>query len=190
MLSSVLALITCTAIPVNEPLAVPAQMSPASPAVEAGMHVTGTSFQCRNFSSTNYVLVFGQSGTSATVAVPLPPNASVAYGFSAESLQGVFVEAVAVRSSANMLSSGSIALGMPANSNDESLWFVPGNQGLVTWRQLGCEVEIVQPGGTLLSNVQAASTEESTESSAAQIPSGVPTGPASNTPPPQSLPPM
>ena len=190
MLSSVLALITCAAIPVTEPLAVPAQMFPATPAVEAGMHVTSTSFQCRNFSGTNYVLVFGQSGSSVTISVPLPAYGSAAYGFSPESLQGVFVEAVAVSSTSNMRSSGSIALALPQSSADESFWFVPGDAGLVTWRQIGCEVEIIRPGGTLISGAPSIVVEEGVDAAAAQSPTGVPTGPGTNAPPPQSLPPM
>jgi hypothetical protein len=190
MLSCVLAMITCVAIPVDQPLDVAAQMPSSSPAAEVGAYVTTTSFRCRNFSSSNYVLVFGQSGTSVTVTVPLSADASVAYAVTPETLQGVYIEVVAVSSSSSFASSGSITLALPANSTDMSLWFVRGSTGLLTWRQNGCDVELVQPGESLVpsSTVDALPGEE--DAAAAQAPVAVPTEPRSTTTAPQSLPPM
>lgn len=190
MLSCVLAMITCVAIPVDQPLDVAAQMPATSPAAEVGAYVTTTSFRCRNFSSSNYVLVFGQSGTSATVTVPLPAAGSVAYAVTPETLQGVFIEVVAAPGSSTFASSGSIAIALPANSTDMSLWFVRGSTGLTTWRQKGCDVELVQPGASLLSSTAVDSPTGEEAASSAQAPVAVPTGTTSTSTAPQSLPPM
>ena len=190
MLSNVLALITCAAIPVEQPLDVAAEMSPSTPAVEVGAHVTSTSFRCRNFTASNYILVFGRSGSSITVTVPLPPNAILEYAASPEAIQGTYLEVVAVPSPTDFVSSGSIALALPANSTDASLWFVPGIAALVTWRQLGCEVELVRPSSSLLPTSWAELITEDGEYATVQVPVRVPTGPATSSPPPQSLPPM
>ena len=189
MLSSVLALITCATIPVDQPLDVAAQMSASSPAVEVGIYTTDSSFQCRNFSATNYLLVFAQAGSPITVTVALPPGGTVGYSITPATAQGTVVEAIAVPSPTSLVSSGSISLAIPSNSSDQSLWFVPGLSGLVTWRQIGCNVEVVQPGATLLPNGVPADVSEDCASSAAQVPVRVPARPASNTAP-QSLPPM
>lgn len=189
MLSSVLALITCAAIPVDQPLDMAAQMSASSPAVEIGAYVTATSFQCRNFSSTGYLLVFGQSGTSTTVTVPLPASASVAYSATPDTMRGVYVEALTVTGSPTIASSGAISLALPANSCDMSLWFVPSSSGLMTWEQTGCDVELVGPGDSMIQSSLTTSPSGDESYSASQVPTGVPTGSATNNPP-QSLPPM
>jgi hypothetical protein len=189
MLSSVLALITCAAIPVNQPLDTTAQMSTTSPAVEVGAYVTATSFQCRNFSTNGYLLVFGQTGTSTTVTVPLPASASVAYSATPDMMRGVYVEAVAVTGSSTFGSSGAISLALPANSSDMSLWFVPGPSGLMTWEQIGCDVELVIPGDSMIQSSLTTSPPQDETFSASQIPTGVPIGSSTSTPP-QSLPPM
>jgi hypothetical protein len=189
MLSCVLAMITCVAIPVDQPLAVAAQMPISSPAADVGTYVTTSSFSCRNFSSSNYLLVFGQSGTSVTVTVSLPAASSVAYAATPAMLQNVFVEVVAAPDASSFASSGSIPLALPANSTDMSLWFVRGSTGLTTWRQTGCDVELVQPGDSLLSSASVESPTDGTDF-ASQAPVAVPTGTNSGSVGLQTLPPM
>jgi hypothetical protein len=191
MLSSVLALITCATIPVNDPLEISAQMPPGQPAVEVGTYTTSSSFRCRNFSSTNYILVFGLSGQTQTALVPLPPGASVEYAITPELVRDVSFEVVAVDSPTDLETSGAIALALPATSTDGSLWFVPGAAGLVTWEQHGCDVERVVPSDSILpANILATDPGEDSAAAAAQTPTGVPTGSSSTAHPPQSLPPM
>jgi hypothetical protein len=189
MLSCVLAMITCVAIPVDQPLDVAAQMPTSSPAAEVGMYITTTSFRCRNFSSSNYLLVFGQGGTSATVTVPLPAAGSLSYAVTPDQLKGVFVEVIAAPSSLDFVSSGSVSLAVPSNSTDMSLWFVRGSTGLTTWLQSGCDVALVQPGDTLL---QSPSIESPTgeEALSAQAPVAVPTGSGATSTLADTLPPM
>ncbi len=189
MLSCVLAMITCVAIPVDQPLDVAAQMPASSPAAEVGTYVTTSSFRCRNFSSSNYLLVFGQSGTSATVSVALPAASSVAYAATPDMLRNVFMEVVAAPDASGFASSGSISLALPANSTDMSLWFVRGTAGLTTWRQNGCDVSLVQPGASLISSASVDSPSNGTDF-ASQAPVAVPTGSTSSGSGLQSLPPM
>jgi hypothetical protein len=183
-------MITCVAIPVDQPLDVAAQMPASSPAADVGTYVTTSSFRCRNFSSSNYLLVFGQSGTSVTVTVPLPAASSVAYAVTPETLPGVLIEVVAAPGSSSFASSGSIPLALPTNSTDMNLWFVRGSTGLVTWRQNGCDVELVQPGASLVPSTSIESPSGADDVSAAQAPVAVPTGTNSTSTAPQSLPPM
>ena len=191
MLSSVLALITCAAIPVADPLEISAQMPPDQPAVQVGTYMTSTYFRCRNFSSVNCILVFGQSGSSQTIYVPLPANGEVEYAITPEALQGVFLEVVTASSATDLKTSGSIALLAPETSSDMSLWFVPETSGLVTWSQNGCDVESVHPSDSMLSNtIPVASPDEGGVYSAAQAPAGVPVSSGLPSTPPQSLPPM
>jgi hypothetical protein len=182
-------MITCVAIPVDQPLDVAAQMPASSPAADVGIYVTTSSFTCRNFSSSNYLLVFGQSGSSVTVSVPLPAASSVAYAVTPDTLKGVFIEVVAAPSSTSFASSGSIALSLPANSTDMSLWFVRGTTGLTTWLQNGCQVALVQPGPSLLqsTSIQSPSGEEDLS---AQAPVAVPTGSGAKSTLADTLPPM
>ena len=189
MLSCVLAMITCVAIPVDQPLDVAAQMPTSSPSAEVGTYVTTSSFRCRNFSSSNYLLVFGQSGTSVTVTVSLPAASSVAYAATPDMLQNVFMEVVAAPGTSTFASSGSIPLALPANSTDMSLWFVRGATGLTTWRQNGCDVELVQPGDSLVSSASVESPSDGTDY-ATQAPVAVPTGTSGSTTTPQLPPPM
>jgi len=191
MLSSVLALITCAAIPVADPLEVSAQMPADQPAVEVGTYMTSTSFRCRNFSSVNCVLVFGQSGTSNQIYVPLPAYGEVEYAIPPGALHGIYLEVVAAPSPTDLQTSGSIALMLQAGSADGSLWFVPGTSGLVTWEQSGCDVQSVQPNSSMLSTTVPVESPDGGDSYAAsQAPSGVPVGSGLPSTPPQSLPPM
>ena len=188
MLSCVLAMITCVAIPVDQPLDVAAQMPTSSPAAEVGTYVTTSSFRCRNFSSSNYLLVFGQSGTSVTVTVSLPAASSVAYAATPDMLRNVFMEVVASPDASSFASSGSIPLALPANSTDMSLWFVRGSAGLTTWRQNGCNVELVQPGAGLISSASVESASSGADY-ATQAPVAVPTGTGGATSTSPQLPP-
>jgi hypothetical protein len=189
MLSCVLAMVTCVAIPVDQPLDVAAQMPTSSPAAEVGAYVTTSSFRCRNFSSSNYLLVFGQSGTSVTVTVPLPAAASVAYAATPDTIRSGFIEVVAAPGTSGFESSGSISLALSENSTDMSLWFVRGPTGLTTWRQNGCDVDLVQPGDSLVasSSVESPSGEADL---ATQAPVAVPTGTGSTNVTSQLQPPM
>ena len=150
MLSSVLAFLTCATFTVSDPLQSPAQMPSNQAAVEVGTYVTSTALVCRNFSNFDHLLVFGRTGLSSTVTVTLHAGASVRYDFAPESLPGVFVEVVAVKSPISLATSGTLVLAPPAGSSDESFWFVPGLLGLVTWQQNGCNVNRATPLGSML----------------------------------------
>jgi len=151
--------------------------------------VTTSSFRCRNFSSSNYLLVFGQSGTSVTVTVALPAASSVAYAATPDMFRNVFMEVVAAPDASSFASSGSIPLALPSNSTDMSLWFVRGSAGLTTWRQNGCDVELVQPGESLLSSASVESSSGGADF-ATQAPVAVPTGSGASNTTPQLPPPM
>ena len=93
MLSSVLAAVTCVAIPVTDPLQIPAQTTPGAAAVEVGAHVTPTTFRGRNFSNVEQLLVFGNTDPSVpTVVVVLPAGGIVNYEFAQHALEGVLLE--------------------------------------------------------------------------------------------------
>lgn len=188
MLSSVLAALTCTAIPVSDPLSITAQMPAGQPAVEVGAHLTATTFRCRNFSASNYLLVFGKSGTAQILTVPLPGGSEVAYGFTPEEFSGTSFEVVSAASATDLATSGAMPLALASSSSDGSLWFVRGTVGLVTWQQTGCEVVRVTPLPSLLPSSVPASGPDDECAAAAQAPIAVPTStvPAGGVPPPPS----
>jgi hypothetical protein len=165
MLSSVLAAITCIAIPVSDPLEISAQMKPDQAPVEVGTYVTATSFRSRNFSNVNQLLVFGAAGVPTPVLVTLPPGGIVQYDFAPQALDGVMLEVVSLRGGV-MTTSGEHVLALPAGSVDQSLWTVPAASGLVTWQQLGCEVTLLPPQGSFLP-AGLASTGSGTEAATA-----------------------
>ena len=149
MLSSFLAAITCLTIPVSDPLEVAPAMTEGTNAIAVGMHVTPTSFHGRNFSDTLQLLVFVAEGAPEPVIVNLPVGGAVAYEFSPEALRGVSVEVVEVRSE-GLWTSGVHPLALPTGSSDMTLWTVLTKPACSTWRQLGCEVELLPPQGSLL----------------------------------------
>jgi hypothetical protein len=177
MLSNVLALLACATFPVSDPLQSPAQMAANQPAVEVGTYVTSTAFLAHNFSNFDHLLVFGRSGLSSTATVVLHAGASVRYDYAPESLQGMQVEVVAVKSPTSLATSGSLSLVLPSGSTDESLWYVPGVSGLVTWQQNGCDVVRVAPMGSMLpSYLGASGPGDGSMNAACQAPIAIPTG--------------
>lgn len=154
MLSSFLATLTCLAIPVTDPLEAPAVMTPGTPAVEVGIHVTSTSFRSRNFSNLTQLLVFAAEGCPEPVIVQLCPGQIVNYEFSPEALAGVVLEVVAKRDE-HLSTSGAHSLSLPQGSVDMSLWTVPSKPRGITWRQVGAEMtdlpssqSLMPPGST------------------------------------------
>jgi hypothetical protein len=154
MLSSFLATVTCLAIPVTDPLAMPAVMAQGTAQVEVGIYVTPTSFRSRNFSNLTQLLVFAAEGSSDPVVVQLLPGGIVQYEFSPEALAGVVLEVVAQRGS-HLSTSGAHSLGLPLGSNDMSLWTVPASPRGITWMQVGLQAtdlpsdqSLMPPGST------------------------------------------
>jgi hypothetical protein len=154
MLSSFLATLTCLAIPVTEPLEAPAVMTPGTPSVEVGIHVTSTSFRSRNFSNLTHYLVFAAEGSPESIIVQLLPGEVVTYEFSPEALAGVVLEVVATRD-IHLTTSGAHSLSLPEGSVDMSLWTVPSKPRDIAWRQIGSEVtelpsdqSLMPPGST------------------------------------------
>ncbi|MFN0006652.1 MAG: hypothetical protein ACKVXR_01995 [Planctomycetota bacterium] len=154
MLSIYLATVTCLAIPVTDPLQAPAVMTPGTPAVEVGIHVTPTSFRGRNFSSLSHILVFAAEGSPEPVLVQLLPGQTVTYEFSPEALAGVVLEVV-TRRDPYLTTSGAHSLSLPQGSNDMSLWTVYSKPRGITWRQIGMQAtdlpsdqSLMPPGST------------------------------------------
>jgi hypothetical protein len=177
MLSSVLAFLTCATFTVSDPLQSPAQMAANQPAVEVGTYVTSTTFLCKNFSSYDHILVFGRTGLPSTVTVVLPAGADVRYDYSPESLVGMQLEVVSLRNPLALVTSGSLGLPLPVGSNDEGLWNVQGRAGLVTWKQMGCDVNMALPSGSMLpSYLGATGPGDGSMNAACQAPIAVPTG--------------
>jgi hypothetical protein len=177
MLSTVFAFLACATFPVSDPLQAPARMGLNQPTVEVGGYVTSTTFLCRNFSTFDHLLVFGRTGLSSTETVVLHAGDYVRYDFTPESLQGMQIEVVSVRSSSTFVTSGALGLALPSGSSDESLWFVPGVSGLVTWQQIGCDVNKMLPSGSMLpSYLGAAGPGDGRANTAAQAPIAVPVG--------------
>jgi hypothetical protein len=177
MLSTVFAFLACATFPVSDPLQAPARMGLNQPAIEVGAYMTSTTLLCRNFSTFDHLLVFGRTGLSSTVTVVLHSGDYVRYDYTPESLQGMMIEIVGARSTTSFVTSGSLALSLPSGSSDESLWFVPGVSGLVTWQQVGCDVEEFQPSPSMLpSYLGAAGPGDGRANAAAQAPIAVPIG--------------
>ena len=177
MLSSVLAFLTCATFTVSDPLQSPAQVAANQPAVEVGTYVTSTTFLCKNFSSYDHLLVFGRTGLLSTVTVVLPAGTEVRYDYSPESLTGMQFEVVSLKNPLSLVTSGSLGLALPMGSNDESLWYSQGLKGLVTWRQVGCDVSMAYPSGSMLpSYLGASGPGDGSMNSACQAPVSVPTG--------------
>lgn len=148
MLSSLFASIVCAAIPVSDPLQVPAQAAPGEATIELGVHLTATTFRARNFSDVMQLLVFS-NGVGAPIYVALPVEGIVEYSFPPEALAGVRLEVVSLREGA-WKTSGYHTLSVPAETGAETLWTQPGETRLHTWLQIGCEVSLLPAEGTLL----------------------------------------
>ena len=54
-------------------------------------------WNCHPFSAFDHLLVFGRTGLSSTVTVTLPAGAYVEYGYAPESLPGVQIEIVSLK---------------------------------------------------------------------------------------------
>jgi len=175
MLSCVLTVITCTAIPVADPLEIPATMPADQPTVDVGTFVTSTSIRSRNYSSNDCLLLFGNAASASPVIVILPPGASVEYEFSPQDLRDVSFEVVSWNGS-TMATSGAVPLALPPNATDQSLWNVTGPPGLLTWQQNGAEVSLLAPAGSMVpAGWGAVGPDPNSCAAAAQTPIAVPT---------------
>jgi hypothetical protein len=144
MLPKLFAAITCLTFPVSEPLEAPAVMPADTAPIAVATYVTPTSFRSRNFSSTEYMLVFASQGVPSPVVVQLPAGGFVEYQFSPEALAGVSLEVVAVHDNV-FTTAGVHPLQLPAGSSSMSLWSAP-----TAPMQLGCEVSRMSSSGSLL----------------------------------------
>ena len=148
MLSSLFAAIVCVAIPVGDPLEVPAQSADGEAPIELGVHLTATSFRARNFSDAMQLLVFSNDN-GQPIFVALPVGGTVEYSFPPEALPGTRFEVVSLRDS-GWKTTGYHTLSVPLQLGEETLWTQPGATRLHTWLQLGCEVSEIPAEGTLL----------------------------------------
>lgn len=157
-----------------------------NPSVEVSFVITPTSFDARNYSNTNQIVLFRNAGQDLVVARTIPSGADLLYTFARQALEGVEVEVVGARSS--LSNSGVIPLSEIFASGIDRIWIERTGGISRVWLEDGGNYEVYAPDATMLPKAVvdagnqtlvdygslAAATSSSSSSSSSHVPGVLP----------------
>lgn len=121
-----------------------------NPNVEMSFVISPTSFDARNYSSANQVVLFRNAGQDLVVARTIPVEAEVLYTFPRQALEGVEIEVIGARGSVTLTNSGVIPLSDIFASGIDRIWVERVDGASRVWLEDGGEFVVYAPDATML----------------------------------------
>jgi hypothetical protein len=121
-----------------------------NPNVEISFVISPTSFDARNYSSANQIVLFRNAGQDLVVARTIPSGVDVLYTFTRQALEGVEVEVVGARGSVTLTNSGVIPLSEIFAAGIDRIWVERVDGVARVWLEDGGVFEVYAPDATML----------------------------------------
>jgi len=149
MLSSLIATVVCSALPVETPLEFPALRLDGSVAADVGVHLTPTRLVLRNFTTRPQLCAFHDLESDAGAFVTLGPGARLEFQYPRAALETLALEVIDVHRGV-WRASGLVALDATLALGAQTIWIQHEGAYTWTWLQAGNELELHESETSLL----------------------------------------